>query len=310
MRSIAVRWFVPLLTASLVLGACQAGATPGPNGNPPSGSPPSTSPPTDVPGIAHPTGSADLLLRIESGGGFINPSALFGQLPTLSVFGDGRVVVAGPQIEVFPPPALPNFVSYRISEEGVQKLLENAQAVGLLGPDAHYDSIGIADAPTTTFTVVAGGQRHTISAYALSEGGPNDTQLTPEVRRARAALFAFEQRASDLRAWLGSAIVEPESPYRFEALRIFATPAQPDAQGGVAPGFADWPLATPVAAFGAPLANVPETRCGVISDGDLDTLRPALDKANQATFWRSGGATFQLTLRPLLPDESGCPSLP
>lgn len=285
---------VVVLGTVLLVAACQAGATPGAT-------------PSPSPGITHPTGAADLVVRIENGGGFVGPNWTVRQLPWLSVYGDGRVMVPGPQIEIYPSPALPNVVAFRISEEGLQKVLEEALAAGLLGADAHYDYPGIADAGTTTFTVVAGGKRHVVSAYALAEGGALDDQLDPDTLRARTALLKFQERALDLRAWLGSAVIEPESPYRFEALRIYVTARQP-ADPQIQPGFADWPLATPLSSFGAPSGGLLDARCGVVSGDELATLRPAVQSSNELTVWRSGAAEYQLILRPLLPDESGCPA--
>src|SRR5881396_3098246 len=123
MRSVMSRHSVALLAAALLVIGCQAGGTPGP---------------TEVPGIVHPTGAADLVLRIETGGGFVAPGFALAQIPGLSVYGDGRVVAPGPQVELYPGPALPSIVTFRISEEGLQKLLENGRAAGLLGADAHY----------------------------------------------------------------------------------------------------------------------------------------------------------------------------
>jgi hypothetical protein len=288
---------VAVLGIALLVAACQAGATPRPT--------PSTTP---SPGIAHPTGAADLVVRIENGGGFVAPTYQLRQLPWLSIYGDGSVMVLGPQIEIYPGPALPNVVTFRISEEGLQKVLEEALAAGLLGADAQYQYPSIADAGTTTFTVVAGGKRHVVSAYALSEGGAMDSQVDPETLRARTALLAFQERALDLRSWLGPAVIEPESAYRFEALRIFVAAAQP-ADQGIEPGFVDWPLATPLASFGdLVVGNLGDTRCAAVTGANLAKLLPAVQNSNELTVWRSGGKSYQLVLRPLLPDESGCPA--
>lgn len=279
-----------IAVASLAAG-CVAGGSPSPSG------------------IAHPTGATELVLRIESGGGFVGPSVSLAQIPIVSIFGDGRVIVNGAQIAIFPGPALPSVVTYRISEDGLQRILENADAAGLLGPDATYDYPFIADAPTTTFTLVARGGKHVVAAYALSETSGNDSQLDPDARRARAALFAFEQKASDVRGFLGATVVtEPEAQYQPTTMRIYATAAQPDQSGGVQPNVKDWPLSTPLSTFGAPTGTFEGIRCGTVSGDDLRTLMPQLQTANQQTFWRSGGATYQLILRPLLPDESGCPA--
>jgi len=286
MRATTGRSIAAFLGATLLVAACQGG--------------------TDA--ISHPTGANELVLRIETGGGFVPPSFIVGRIPELSIFGDGRVIVLGPQIAIFPGPALPNLVTFRLSEEGLQKLLENARAAGLLGPDTHYEYPGIADAGTTTFIVVAEGRRHVVSAYALFEGGPFDAQLEPDLRRARAALFAFQQRALDTRSWWGEAIDGPDSAFQFDFMRVFVTAAEPVAGGELPPSFADWPLAAPLAEFSAPLGNFVEVRCGVVSGDELAILLPALQNSNQLTFWRNEGMTYQLTVRPLLPDESGCPT--
>ena len=279
------RFAVTLLTVALVA-ACQGGSG----------------------AIVHPTGANELVLRIETGGGNVRPFSIVGRIPELSVFGDGRVIVVGPQDAIFPGPTLHNLVTFRLSEAGLQALLENARAAGLLRADAHYDYPGIADAGTTTFTVVAEGRRHVVSAYALFEGGPTNFPIDPNVLRARAALSAFQGRALDMRPWLGQAIMEPESAYRYETLRVFVTASQPQEPAEIDPSFADWPLATPLAALGAPLVDFAEMRCGGVTGAELEVLRPALENSNQLTFWRSAGMTYQLTLRPLLPDESGCPT--
>jgi hypothetical protein len=284
------RRFAALLTIVVLAAGCAAGASPG--------------------GIPHPTGANDLVLRIDVGGGLMGPSGTLGQIPMLSIYGDGRVIVTGPQIELYPGPALPNVITYRISEEGLQKILENAEAAGLLGPDAHYDYPFVADGATTTFTVVARGATHVISAYHLAEPDPgHDGQLDPDVVRARGALLAFEQRVSDIRGFLGPTVVmEPEAPYQATGMRIYAMPAQPEQGGGIEANFQDWPLSTPLSAFGAPTGGFEGMRCGTVTGDELKTLTPLLQAANQATLWRSAGATYQLILRPLLPDESGCPA--
>jgi hypothetical protein len=286
-----------LFGVAVIVAACVAAGSPSPTG------------------IAHPTGPNELVLRIESGGGLVAPGFLVGQIPMLSIYGDGRVVVPGAQIDIYPGPALPSVVAYRISEEGIQKILENAQAAGLLGPDAHYDDPFVADLPTTTFTVYAGGGKHVISAYGLAEATGNDAQLDPDVRRARAALYQFEQKVGDVRGFLGpTVVVEPEAQYQPTTMRIYVTAAVPDQSGGLQPNFQDWPLTTPLAEFGAPTSpsngqlNTGGMRCGTVTGDDLKTLMPKLQVSNQLTFWRSGAETYQLILRPLLPDESGCPA--
>ena len=117
-----------LLLALLALGLSSCGGLldgdgPGPGDDP-----------TDPPGIDHPTGPDQLVLRIDSGGGFVPPEFLLTDLPDLSLLGDGRLVVLGPQIEIYPGPALPNLQVRQLTEDGVQALLEAAQRRGCSDP--------------------------------------------------------------------------------------------------------------------------------------------------------------------------------
>ena len=49
----------------------------------------------------------DLVLRIDVSGGFLAPGVALTHLPMFSLYGDGRVIREGPQIEIYPQPALP-----------------------------------------------------------------------------------------------------------------------------------------------------------------------------------------------------------
>src|SRR4029453_7915808 len=118
-------------------------------------------------GIDHPTGAADLVLRMDVGGGFVAPTYELRRIPTWSLFGDGRIITEGPQIEIYPGPALPSVQVQTVTEEGIQAILKAAEAAGLLGPNRTYGQDCVADAPTTTFTVYADGTKHVVSAYAL-----------------------------------------------------------------------------------------------------------------------------------------------
>lgn len=258
-------------------------------------------------GIDHAPGADQLVLRIDTDGGFVAPGFILTHLPEFSLYGDGRIVVPGPQIEIYPAPALPSLVEMRVSEAGIQRILGAAGATGLLGPDRHYDAVGIADAGTTTFTLISGGVRHTVSAYALGidaqapQAGPDGA--------ARQLLAAFRDRLSGGMDWLADTVVEVQTQYAFRAVRVYSDPAQPGQDpNGVEPTLADWPLAAPLAA-GQPAGGGPDTKCTLVEGDGLAALLPVLRSANQLTIWRSGGSEYQLRLRPLLPDESGCRSV-
>ncbi len=296
------------LASLLALTACTGAgstpsATPGGGTQPPGATP-------SVEAITHPTGADDLVLRVEIGGGLVPPGRILSELPVVSIYGDGRVITQGPMIEIYPGPALPNLRVSRISEAGLQEVLAAAADAGLLGNDAHYDYPGIADAPTTIFTVNAGGTTSRVSAYALGIG-EDPSMIPPEEAAARADLADFESKLGDLAGWLGADVASADQPYDFTAIRIYSQRATPvGREPEASPRFAEWPLATPLATFGEPFraGAEPTMRCGVVRGDDLATLRPALQAADQLTYWQSGGETWSLILRPLLPDETGCPA--
>jgi hypothetical protein len=305
MRSPFVGAVVAAVVAAVALAACTPGSgagTPAPS-SPPDRSP---SPSPAAPGIVHPTGASDVVIRIERMGGFVAPGWVLTALPDVSVYGDGLVVTQGVQVAIYPAPALPAIVQSRVSEAGLQRILEDARSAGLLGPDRRFENPGITDVPWTVFTVAADGATHTTSAYALREG--EDSPSVPaDERVARGELTAFSAKLQDL-SWLGADVVATSAPYEYANLRVFVMPAQPDQTAEIQPSFADWPLAGDLASFGAPLTGYGSAqRCGIVSGADLASLRGALQAANALTFWKSGGATYQLGLRPLLPDEQGCP---
>ena len=145
--------------------------------------------------ISHPTGSDAVVLRVDMGGGFVPFEWTLRRIPSFSLFGDGSLLTEGPQIEIYPGPALPSVQVAHVSEEGIQAILQAARTAGLFGPDAHYDYPCVADANTTTFTVVADGSTHVISAYALEMGGgvgtdpgPATDEEPPGCGRGRAGL--------------------------------------------------------------------------------------------------------------------------
>jgi hypothetical protein len=258
-------------------------------------------------GIEHPMGPNDLVLKVETGGGFVAPAAHFKEFPSFALYGDGRQVSQGPQIEIYPGPALPNLQVTRITEDGVQAILEAAKAAGLLGPDRRYDFQTISDAPTTTFTTVAAGSRHVISVYALGEAtGAGGQGIPPDELKARQALAGFLGKLGDLSSWLPKGSVTEEGTYSPNELRIFVLDQNASPEPGLEQKAVDWPLAQPLASFGQPVASGPEARCGSVSGEDLKTLLPLVEKANELTPWQSGGTSYSLVFRPLLPDENGC----
>jgi hypothetical protein len=222
-------------------------------------------------------------------------------MPVFALYGDGRIIVPGPQIEIYPGPALPNLQVRTVSEAGIQAILAAAKKAGLLGPNRHYDALRVADAPTTTFTVVAGGIRHVVSVQALGLESPQ-TGMPADEAEARTKLAAFQSKVTDLQSWLPSGSLGPERPFRTDELRVYVMPYQP--QQDLPQRAKDWPGGR----FGGflPVVDLTGIRCGTVSGPALPAVLAAAGASNELTPWRADEQRWALVFRPLLPDESGC----
>lgn len=279
------------LAGGMVLFALAAPACAGLN-PPPGGS---SGPPTDPDAV---------VLRVVTGGGLLPPGYALRQIPEFTLTADGRVILQGPQIEIYPGPALPNVVVRPVTPAGIQAIVEAARRAGLGGPDRSYLDPTVADAPTTTFTFLDGGRTHVVSVYALDFGEDVGLSVSPGEEQARERFSEFRSRLFGLDSWLPSGSLGEESEFVFDELRIYVqrySPPEDLPQPSV-----EWPLQEPLGSFGRGVAALPGTRCGTISGPELDTLMPLLRAANELTPWRSGGLDHTLILRPLLPGESGC----
>lgn len=301
---------------AMMLAACGEEDNGGNGGNPPTPTTPPTATPTVAPpsptitpdAIVHPMGRDDIVLIVEISGGFVPPFVLATELPTFVLTGDGRVIVQGPMIEIYPQPALPNLRVTQLTEEGVQAILRAAKEAGLLDGDLNLPYDGIADAPTTFVTTNAGGQVSVVSAYALGME-IDDSLATPEVAAAREKVAAFIAKLSDLSSWLApNDIISQDEEYAITRMQIVTQPADLSFGSGddsITPQVKPWPLALAPDAIGEPFF-MEQSRCVVLEGADLETMLTALADANQLTRWTSGDAEYVVYIRPLIASQAGC----
>ena len=247
-----------------------------------------------------------VVFRVGWEGGFVMPEALLGRLPIVVVYADGRVITQGPQIDIYPGPLMPNLRERTLSEAAVDRLIELAREKDLL-KTIHYDFPLIADAPATVLEINLDGKSYRVSAYALGEAGvdTDDSGLDAATVEGRAALRSFIDALTGIPS---ADFVDREHPLDLTAVRIYAGKAVivPNSElPGEQPAI-DWPLAD-LATAGDALANSPlEVRCQIVESADLATVLPLLQSANTLSTFRSEGALYSFTVRPLLPGESGC----
>ena len=260
------------------------------------GAAPGTSEPAPV---ALPDDAGALVLQVEHTGGFLTPDALAGRLPMVSVYADGRVISEGPVIAIYPGPAWPNVQLQQADPVAVRSLVAHALAAGV-GGTSDLGMPGIADAPSTRFTVTTAEGTTVREVYALSEGA-GDPALTAEQQAGRADLADLLAELTDLPATLdGSASYEPA------AVAALARPwtAEPDPAVGERPSVA-WPgPALP----GQPVVG--DLTCVVTAGDQTPTVVAAARAADQLTPWSTpDGTVWAVGFRPLLPHETGCADL-
>jgi hypothetical protein len=235
------------------------------------------------------------VVRIDQTTGMMPPWISLEWYPSVAVYADGRVIVPGPMVELYPGPALPNLTVTRVTQAGLGQILELAASAGLRGPDRTLGE-PLLDSGTTNFTVVTGGGRHMTQVWSLADPGD-------EI----AAVRQFQDALLSLRTWLGAEVVGEDEPYAWDRLRILSTPTDPNSSPDPAlASIVDWPLG-PLGSAGISLEELANYRCGLVEGARLDTLRPILAVANELTLWRSDGETYAVKFHPLLPDDEACP---
>jgi hypothetical protein len=282
------------LTAAMVIAACSGGtATPSPSGGPTASPVPS--------GLGHPTGSTDIVLRMEEGGGFVPIEFNAAQAPLFTLYGDG-VVIFQQLLTEFPPPGADGItrnVAWRTAQLDagqIEELVTFALGPGGLGAARdNYTADGIMDAGNTIFTIDGGGVKKTVTINALGFDPPNNPDGP-----ARAS---FKQLADRLRDFDNGGTISTDvyAPTGYRALIIEREPdpqmvavawpwaeigpedfAQPAADGSGAP----FPHRTMTS------AEVAEMKLGDVAGG----IQGLVLKSSDGTF-------YSFILRPLLPGE-------
>ncbi len=264
-----------LLAAALALAACAGGG--GDAGAAPS--------PEPLP--------AGLVLQVALTGGFTTPQELASRLPLASVYADGRVLTQGPQIAIWPSPALPNVQVQQVDQATVRGLVDRAVEAGVTAT-GDLGEPPLADVTTTRFTLVTAEGTAVREVYALAET-PDDT-VTAEQAAARARLRGLVEAITSVGGESGSYV--PQTVAAVVQPHPGGDPEHP--QPDVA-----WPgPELPGAPLGAGVTCVSAT-----GQQAADVLAAA-SSATALTPWvTADGSRWSIAFRPVLPHESGCADL-
>lgn len=185
----SLRRFAPIALLPLLGSSCAEAQ--------PAGGPSSPSP-------AHGAQPGQLVLRWGYEGGFTPPEHQLVSLPSFSLYGDGTIVRAGPQIEIYPPPALPALETLAVDRTGVDAIVDAAfeAHVDSVSDLTEMGSVGITDAPETVFTLRARGVDRTVRVYALMDIGPRPPGMSDAEYAARRSLLDLVEALGSLETWL------------------------------------------------------------------------------------------------------------
>ena len=287
-------WSIVLAVVLLVAG-CAAAAPPATPGSVPSAAP-----------SRSPAASTALILRVTTEGGFIGPAATLAAVPAVSVYADGRILTPAAQPAISPAPLLPSVQVVDVGAAGAASIVAAIRAAGLDHPSGDQGGVA-ADTGSTLITVALDGTTVTTRFRGMGGGGPQgpggagDGSPDPGAAAALALLARLEDPAD---TW-GAAEAAPAA-YQPDGYRVFAAPGAPPADPAVSTPAVAWPLATPLDAFGSPAAadrGIEGLRQGAALGADAAILGPVLARASVATAFTSGGSTWTVWVRPLLPDE-------
>ncbi len=257
--------------------------------------------PGQVGAIEHPTGCTDIVLQMDSVGGFVPLEWNLTATPSFTLNGN-NVAIFRPQPAdgTYPSPGEPMIPLQQatLTPEQVDALLTYALGPGgLASANAEYFNPMIADAPTTVFTIDAGGVVKTVSATALGMDDPSnpDAEILGQLAGLQDLLDSFEEQADQ---------VESIAPYEPAAYRGMLTQVW---EGATDVAMA-WPWTdVTLEDFVAPPDNVaryaeltPEQVAAVteIPSGGITNIRVTAPD----------GSDWYLNVRPLLPGESYLPA--
>jgi hypothetical protein len=286
----------PPVALIALLAVALAACSPGPTA--PASGGPTPAPSSGVGDIDHATGRTDLVLRVEEGGGFVPPGFLVTEAPAFSLYGDGSVIFRDPTSN--PPPPVGQvsrsvpFSIARLSEDQVQTLLAFALGAGGLGIARADYQLPVADAPTTTFTVHAGGLRKTVSVNGLGLGADAgaDAAILTALAGLRARLVGIGAQVSGETVW---------APDRYRGILM-------DGVGNGAPVQSwPWTTCTPDDFVLGKDVNAPPFPIRTMTPAEVAQLGvDQLEGGAQGFVLQSpfpAGVIYSFALRPLLPDE-------
>lgn len=265
------------------------------------GSDPSPAAPTTTEPGATPTDAGDVppdpadqvVWQERSGGGLVPVSVVAAEVPTLTVYADGRVFRADREASTRYDHPVP-FTSAKVSKAALAGFLDEVRASDLFTDDADFGRPAVTDLPTTSVSVHLDGETTTVDVYALEASFEEDlSDAQVDARNGlRDLLAAGAELAADAEPWV---------PTRVRATDL--GPVEPDTSAAAPPP--SWP-GPPFATF-AEVPGAGGERCLVVEGPAAPEVFDAA-VANPGIAFASGDDVREVVVAALLPGDPGCPS--
>ena len=249
--------------------------------------------------VPHPTGGAEVVLRVEVVGGLPLPAPMPEELPQLTLYGDGHIVAVDGAADRL----VPALVERRLTEAEMQELLHAAEAACLLEREAFLGIPDAYDVPGVVFLTNTGATSHRTTAVGLG-WSELDSAVPAEQGDQRQALLDVHAKALEL-------VRSGAEPASVERLGVFVADAQGPPSDETWP-VVGWPLEEPLAMFGEPAgSDAAGARCAVVAGEEARTLLATVAElpSDRQPSWKDAGGWYQVYLRPMLPDEIRCAAL-
>ena len=225
------------------------------------------------------------------------PQETFGSLPSVTI-ADGRFIdgmIAIPMI--YPGPIYVGLSARPISAAGIEAIVAEARAEGLLGAISDFSEAPMPGSVTAHIDIVVDGVSHDLAGSL-----PTDSAIISTAPGTADAFHAFWNRISTLDTWLAADLGQGSS-YTPTSVAVMLTPPTA-APADIKTQETAWPLGA-FAAFGTPM-GVAGYRCGTVSGSDLSKLLPVVQASNQLTrFTDSTGVKMSAQVLVLVPGDPG-----
>lgn len=234
----------------------------------------------------------------------VEPEEQFGWPAAVTITADRVLITPGAVPASFPGPLLPNLRGRSITESGYDRIVGEAERLGLLA-DAVARPAQPPGAQVGQIDLWVDGGFRTI------EGDPGAVmqciQAPCDAAPGTAEAFgAFWVGISDLASAMPDEL-GPDEPYTPTAFSLLiGVPRIDDA--GLAPEVVAWPLDIALADAGLPAGDDPMPRCLTVRGDEAAVLAPMLAAANQLTEWtdHTGAEPVVIRVHPILLSEDPC----